>query len=170
MRSENLCGLHDTNICRTNGVLTPGRDMLYADKAVMQRQSIASVYRERDRQEIDNLSVFLLKPFRGEGYSLDLRTSGASEWNSKQVCIYKYLRACQGFPEPLCYTRMSDLLYVQYTRTDSHCTNTKTMRTRVYSGYWSFFNTFYCIADPRQQFRDYFSCYNNFQLIFIGML
>ena len=55
----------------------------------MQRQSIASVYRERDRQEIDSLSVFLLKPFRGKGYSLDLRTSGASEWNSKQrICIF----------------------------------------------------------------------------------
>ena len=102
------------NFGTQKGQMNDQKLRLYADKAVMQRQSIASVYRERDRQKIDSLSVFLLKPFRGEGYSLDLRTSGASEWNSKQrICIYKYLRACQGFPETLCYTRMSDLLYVQ---------------------------------------------------------
>ena len=78
----------------------PGNALLYADKAVMQKQSIASVY--RDRQDL-TYPVGLFLSLHRPGFTLDTSLSYdlGMELQATFLCTTKKRRACQGFPETL---------------------------------------------------------------------
>ena len=77
------------------------KPLLYADKAVMQRQSIASVYRDRDRWDFHPVGLFL--SLHRPGFTLDTSLSYdlGMELQATRLCTQTHGRACQGIPETL---------------------------------------------------------------------
>ena len=73
----------------------------------MQRQSIASVYRDRDRWDFHPVGLFL--SLHRPGFTLDTSLSYdlGMELQATFLCTTKNRRACQGFPETLFNTTVS---------------------------------------------------------------
>ena len=73
----------------------------------MQKQSIASVYRDRDRWDFHPVGLFL--SLHRPGFTLDTSLSYdlGMELQATFLCTTKNRRACQGFPETLFNTPVS---------------------------------------------------------------